>query len=205
MKTNAPRCRRLASIARLPALEQSLEGVKVNASVLLVPGINNSGPSHWQSLWEQEHPSFRRIRVRDWDRPVCAEWIEAIDDAVRAADGPLVIVAHSLGCLPLAEWAARAATDVVRGAMFVAIPDPAGPRFPAEATGFGGPPLQRLRFPSIVVSSEDDPFGTPEHARRNATAWGSRFVNVGAAGHINAGSGLGAWEAGLQLLQSLRE
>lgn len=175
------------------------------ANVLLMPGINNSGPAHWQSLWEKADSSSRRIQVDDWDRPVCSAWIGAIDNAVKSTGRQVIIVAHSLGCLPVVEWAMRAHTDSVCGAMLVAVPDPKGLDFPAEATGFASLPLRPLPFKSIVVSSENDPFGTPEYARRCADAWRSRFVNVGLAGHINASSGLGAWEKGMALLRTLQE
>ncbi len=33
--------------------------------VLLVPGIGNSGPAHWQSLWEAKHPAVARVMQRD--------------------------------------------------------------------------------------------------------------------------------------------
>ena len=175
-------------------------------TVLLMPGINNSGPTHWQTLWEKDDPSLRRIEVDDWDNPVCASWVEAIDRAVTDADedAPVIIVAHSLGCLPVIEWAMREPERNVRGFMLVSVPDPTGSRFPVEARGFATPPLKMLPYSSIVVSSEDDPYGAPAYARRCAEAWGSRFVNVGAAGHINAASNLGKWEQGLELLQSLR-
>ena len=39
------------------------------------------------------------------------------------------------------------------------------------------------------------------HAQRCATAWGSRFVDVGAGGHINADSGIGDWPSGYALFQ----
>jgi len=180
----------------------------MGTKVLVVPGINNSGPAHWQSLWEQGDPAFRRIRVPDWDRPVCADWVAAIGDAVREAGAPLVIVAHSLGCLALAAWAAGEREDsvraVVRGLMFVAVPDPQGPNFPDEATGFAPVPAAVLPAPAIVVASEDDPYGGSVFGRRCADAWGARFVDVGAAGHINADSGLGDWPQGRALLESLR-
>ncbi|OYU42993.1 MAG: alpha/beta hydrolase, partial [Burkholderiales bacterium PBB4] len=37
-----------------------------------------------------------------------------------------------------------------------------------------------------------------------AHSWGSRFVNYGARGHINADSGLGDWPEGLQFLEQLQ-
>lgn len=173
-------------------------------TVLTMPGINNSGPTHWQTLWEAANPSCRRIQVEDWDHPACASWIDAIERAVRSAEGPVILVAHSLGCLPVIEWALRGCGDKVSGALLVSVPDPSGPNFPVEATGFAMLPLKRLPFKSIVVSSRNDPFGTPDYARRCANGWRSEFVDIGAAGHINAGSNLGAWNEGMALLGSLQ-
>ena len=39
------------------------------------------------------------------------------------------------------------------------------------------------------------------YAKRCAKAWGSRFVDIGQAGHINADSGHGEWKEGYALLQ----
>jgi predicted alpha/beta hydrolase family esterase len=172
-------------------------------TVLVFPGIGNSGPLHWQSLWEQSNPEFVRISQRDWDNPICEEWACALEDTIRRIDSPVVIAAHSLACLAVAHWAAKAHSPI-RAALLAAVPDPAGPGFPAEAIGFAPLPLQHFSFPSIVVASTDDPYGSPAHAQACAAAWGSRLVNIGAAGHINASSGLGQWPEGYALLQQLR-
>ncbi|HYD58749.1 MAG TPA: alpha/beta hydrolase [Noviherbaspirillum sp.] len=172
-------------------------------TVLIMPGINNSGPEHWQTLWEMENPSFRRIEVGDWDHPQCADWIASVDRAVKAATAPVAIVAHSLGCLPVVEWALRTGAAGVRAAMLVSVPDVRGPNFPMQASGFEPVTLRRLPFRSMVVSSVNDPYGSHEYRRQCAEAWDSEFVSVGAAGHINARSGLGAWEEGKALLRRL--
>ena len=39
-----------------------------------------------------------------------------------------------------------------------------------------------------------------QRARAFADAWGSRFVEIGAAGHINGDSGFGEWPEGEQML-----
>jgi uncharacterized protein len=169
--------------------------------VLLLPGIGNSGPEHWQSLWERANPSFLRVQQRDWDRPERQEWVEAIGLAVSETPSQ-VIVAHSLACLAFAHWAAQAGQHV-KAALLVAVPDPNGHEFPAEAHGFSGVPLEPFGFPSLVVASSNDPYGSLEHSKRCARAWGSRLVNVGALGHINASSGLGGWPEGFALLQEL--
>src|SRR5258708_35444679 len=78
-------------------------------SVLLVPGIGNSGPAHWQSLWQAKHPDVRRVMQRDWDHPVCDEWVGALDHAVGQAAVLPVLAAHSLGCAPAPHRPSRSA------------------------------------------------------------------------------------------------
>lgn len=114
----------------------------------------------------------------------------------------MVLVAHSLACLVVAHWAARTGRKV-KGALLVAPPDPDGPNFPAAATGFSPLPAVALGFPSIVVASSNDPYGSIAFAQSWAQTWGSRFVGIGPAGHINSQSGLGEWRAGLSLLREL--
>ena len=170
--------------------------------ILILPGIGNSGPQHWQSLWEASDARMRRVAQRDWDRPACEDWRAALEAAVAASGPRTLLVAHSLACLLVAHWAART-TRSVAGALLVAVPDPSGRSFPVEATGFGDVPMQSLKFPSVVVASSDDPYGPPDWAARCANAWGSRLVESGPKGHINAASGLGDWPEGRALLASL--
>ena len=169
---------------------------------LIVPGIGNSGPEHWQSQWEAHKANFRRVQQRDWDHPICDEWVARLDAAVVETGADTVIVAHSLGCLATVAWAAQRHRSV-KGALLVAVPDPAGANFPVEAVGFASITMQRLPFPSTVVASADDPYADPSFAEQCANAWGSRYVEIGAAGHINAASGLGLWPEGLKLLRQL--
>jgi len=167
---------------------------------LIIPGIGGSGPRHWQSVWERHHPRWQRVTQRDWDRPVCQEWVAALDAAILAAPVPPVLIAHSLGCLVVAHWAGCSSVPV-RATFLVAVPDPNGPHFPSAARGFKPVPLHRFSFPSLVVASTDDSFGSVDHAQRCAAAWGSEFIEVESAGHINADSGHGEWLAGLLLLK----
>jgi predicted alpha/beta hydrolase family esterase len=170
-------------------------------TILILPGIGNSGPEHWQSLWEGADPALVRVRQRDWDHPRCEEWVQALE--AQSVPGA-VLVAHSLACLVVARWA-QTTRKSVRAAMLVAVPDPAGAQFPKEAAGFAQLPGRAFAFPSVVVASSDDPYGSLEHARACSRAWGSRLVEVGALGHINAASGLGDWPQGRRILASLRE
>jgi predicted alpha/beta hydrolase family esterase len=175
----------------------------VTHSVFVVPGIGNSGPSHWQSQWQATHPDWRRLVLEDWDNAVCDDWVTAIEQQLPVKREQTVLIAHSLGCLAVAHWAARHAASI-RGALLVAVPDPAAPAFPrACATGFGPLPSSRLPFPTIIVSSSNDPYGSVDYARARAAAWGGEWIDAGARGHLNADSKLGYWPEGLQLLDGL--
>lgn len=174
----------------------------MNSTVLTLPGIGNSGPQHWQSHWEKTNPSFVRVQQRDWDSPVCEEWLAVLEKSVARTGTGAVLVAHSLACLLVAHWAASTKLRVA-GALLVAPPNPDGPNFPKEAVGFSPVAIRPFTFPSIVVASSNDPYGTLEFANFCASAWGGRFVNIGTAGHINSESGLGEWREGFSLLQEL--
>ncbi|MEV6979617.1 alpha/beta hydrolase [Kitasatospora sp. NPDC093806] len=174
---------------------------------LVLPGYQSSGPAHWQSHWEAADPAFVRVEQEDWDHPEPEAWVARVDAAVAAAaaDGPVVLVAHSLGCATVARWAAGAPgerTAAVRGALLVAPADIDHADVP-ELFGFRPVALPRLPFPSTVVNSPDDPWVTPERARRFAEAWGARYVETGAHGHLNSDSALGDWPAGRELLAEL--
>jgi predicted alpha/beta hydrolase family esterase len=175
-----------------------------DAPVLILPGLYNSGPEHWQSRWEIAHPEFRRVQQDDWERPACKDWVARLGEAVRATP-EAVLVAHSSACALVAHWAAERPGGQVRGALLVGPSDPEAPSYPAGPTGFGPMPLQKLPFPSIVVASRNDPYVTLERARLFAAAWGARLVDVGEAGHINSQSGLSEWAFGFGLLQELRQ
>ena len=170
--------------------------------VLILPGYDNSGPEHWQSLWEKAHPDYRRVQQRSWTAPVCDDWVAALDEAILAASTPPVLVAHSLGCHAIAHHAARHAR-AVHGALLVAPPNVDDPDFPPIIKGFRPIPRAPLPFPGIVVSSDDDWYMAPDDARQLARAWGSRFVLLERGGHINADAGFGPWPEGERLLAEL--
>jgi predicted alpha/beta hydrolase family esterase len=171
-------------------------------TVLTLPGYDNSGPGHWQTLWEQAHSNVRRVQQRSWTEPVCDEWVAALDAAVAAAASPPVLVAHSIGCHAVAHHAARH-RRAIHGALLVAPPNVDDPNFPPVVRGFRPLPRTKLPFPSIVVASDDDWCMGAEDARALAEAWGSRFVLLERAGHINADAGFGPWPEGERLLAEL--
>lgn len=174
------------------------------APVLIVPGLGNSGPQHWQSLWQARHPDFIRVEQADWDNPDAADWLARLDAAIAACAAPPLLVAHSLSCALVAHWVARHGR-VLKGALLVAPADvDSDAHTPPETRGFRPMPLPRFACPAIVVASSDDPYVDLPRARAFAAAWGARLVEAGPHGHLNAASALGDWLAGLALLEELR-
>lgn len=170
---------------------------------LIVPGLFNSGPDHWQSHWQRALPTAERVEQSDWERPTLGEWTAGLVEAVRRRPGA-ILIAHSLGCAVVAHLAAISGGRGVAAAMLVAPADvnrqgPAG----RLLEGFSPLPRQRLPFPTLVVASRDDPYVGMDQARAFAQGWGARFVDLGRAGHINVESGHGHWPTGRRLLRGL--
>lgn len=172
---------------------------------LTVPGWGGSGANHWQTHWERDFGETR-IVLGDWCDPSRANWIAALDRAVvslaRRDPRPPVLVAHSLGCLIVAEWA-RTTRHPIRAALLVAPADVDREACSLALRGFGPVPRHPLPFSSLVVTSDNDPHVSVARADEIATAWGSEFYVIQSAGHINADSGHGPWPEGHALLERL--
>lgn len=171
---------------------------------VIVPGIDNSDSSHWQSIWQSEWgPIATRITPASWSAPEVDDWVEAVDGAVaRTGTDDVVLVAHSLGCLAAAAWLGQA-PRAVRAAFLVAPPDPRTIAFPAAAASFVDLGLEPLGVPGLVVASLDDPYCRPAAAEAMARGWNLPFVRVGAFRHLNSASGVGGWQQGRVLLARL--
>lgn len=165
-------------------------------STLIVPGLNGSGPTHWQSWFEQLIPDARRVEQAHWEIPDLPRWAARVDEQIEHAVGQVVLVAHSFGCLA-SVTAAAANPDRIAGALLVA---PADPRKFAVSHLL---PAGHLGFPSLVVASTSDPWVSLATARHWAGRWASRFINVGDKGHINVDAGFGPWPEGFELYQAL--
>jgi predicted alpha/beta hydrolase family esterase len=178
------------------------------AHTLILPGWQNSGPGHWQSLWEAAH-GYQRVEQHDWLRPLRGDWSARLDEVLLDTDtggrGPVVLVAHSLGCMLAAAWAAHSRnTHRVKAALLVAPPDVERADLRQMLPGWAPVPLQALPFRTMVLASSNDPFCDLARARAFAAAWGADLVDVGARGHINAESGLGDWPQAHEHLKRLQ-
>jgi predicted alpha/beta hydrolase family esterase len=143
-------------------------------------------------------------------RPLRGDWIarleEVLLDHAQARGTPVVLVAHSLGCLLTAAWASHSRnTHLVKAALLVAPGDAEREELRPVLTSWAPVPLQRLPFKSILLGSHNDPYCSLQRAQGFAQAWGSEFVDYGACGYINAESGLGDWPAGFEILKTLMD
>ena len=167
--------------------------------LLTVPGIFDSGPDHWQTLWEQVPGRVtRRFAPSSWDEPEARDWVAAVERELADLGPDTLVVAHSMGCLASAHVAAT--TGGFRGVVLVAPPDLHDPAFPPEARGFEELVPAPLRVPGLLITSSDDHYGTPSAYARLAAAWDVPHLDLGPLGHINAESGLGAWDEGWRLV-----
>ena len=171
--------------------------------VLVLPGWENSGPDHWQSLWEHKY-SYERVEQHDWMRPLRGDWISRLEDVLLSDPRPAVLLAHSLGCILTAAWASHSRnTHLVHSALLVAPGDIEREAIRQQLPSWSPIAMQKLPFKSVLLGSHNHPYCDFERSRQMANAWGADFIDYGHRGHINAGSGLGAWPEGHALLTEL--
>jgi hypothetical protein len=156
--------------------------------LLIVPGLRDSGPAHWQTWLQQCVPGSVRVVQDDWHRPDIDIWADRIEQTIHVAGrGPWLVAAHSFGCLALMRLLARQSRQVerIQAALLVA---------PAEPDKFGVAaqlPQQAVGLPCTLIASTTDPWMSLDSVMCWANRWGARTVNLGDAGHINAESGFG--------------
>ncbi|MDH6265701.1 putative alpha/beta hydrolase family esterase [Rhizobium sp. SG_E_25_P2] len=172
---------------------------------LIIPGLNGSGPGHWQDHWLGEDPDAVLVKQDDWSRPDLGEWLIRLEIALRDHPGA-TLVAHSFGALVAANLAGRPSAALVGAALLVAPCDPDRVRrLHPGAVGAAALPCAPASFPTTVVGSRNDPYMPLDDARSLADGLNGDFVDLGHAGHININSGHGSWPAGYRLAQRLED
>ncbi|SHO55991.1 RBBP9/YdeN family alpha/beta hydrolase [Vibrio quintilis] len=172
--------------------------------LLFLAGIGNSGPGHWQHQWYMESENVSWLEHSDWDNPVMEAWLSDLENFLEKRDEPVVVVAHSLGCVLFTEWLKRTDNkNNIAGAFLVAMPDVLDPQFPAQVQHFRNLDTAQECCPAVVITSDNDPFGTAEHAQHQARKLNVPLYNIGPVGHINAQSGLNGWAEGKEFLADL--
>ena len=137
----------------------------------------------------QQLPHAERVEQDDWLVPHRDPWVAALEQLVLSRPEPVVLAAHSLGCITAAHLGPEASARV-RGALLVA---PADPERRAQLADFAPVPYAPLPYRSVLVASSNDPYCPIRRAGAYARAWGSEFVRLQNAGHINVESGFGDW------------
>ena len=169
--------------------------------VLIVPGLHDSGPGHWQTWLQRQLRGAKRVTQRRFDEPDLARWSERIGSVLAAEDPaqPWLAVAHSFGVLALVQHLAQQPQSPITAALLVA---------PADPDRFGiadALPQHRLGRPLTLVSSDNDPWMRPDNARRWAQRWGAHTHALGRVGHINAESGFGPFPLALRWVEQARQ
>ncbi|NIF42139.1 serine hydrolase family protein [Burkholderia sp. Tr-862] len=175
-------------------------------TILIVPGLRDHVEDHWQTHLQRRLPNARAVAPLEADKLSRAARVAALDAALAAIDGPVILVAHSAGVMIVVHWALQA-TRAIQGALLAApadldTPMPAG--YPApdaiDSHGWTPVPTRPLPFPSIVAASRNDPLARFERAEAFAAGWGSKLVDLGDVGHLNPASGYGEWHDAERLI-----
>jgi hypothetical protein len=180
----------------LQAVEQALIAASRRHAFVLVPGLYDSGPDHWQSQWQTRLDIWRRVTQSRWSEPDIGHWIDAIRRLLGQDRRPAILVGHSFGALASVCVTAARQHDIA-GVLLVAPAEPS--RFEVEDRV----PRAPLRVPAIVVASHNDPVLPFGRAAYWSKVWNADMADLGEAGHINAEAGFGPWPYGLELLKSL--
>jgi predicted alpha/beta hydrolase family esterase len=182
----------------------------LNPTILFVPGLRDHVAEHWQTLLAAEIPGARTVAPLTHDKLSCAARVAALDAAIAAIDGPVVLFAHSAGCLMVVHWAQQADTSRVQAALLATPADietalPAGYPTMDELQSGGWLPLPRTRlpFPTVVAASRNDPLAKYDRLETLAQDWRAAFVDLGEVGHLNPASGFGPWPQGRTLVDAL--
>jgi uncharacterized protein len=178
-------------------------------TVLIVPGLRDHVPEHWQTLLASRLPCVCTVAPMGHNNLDCLARVEAIEEEAARIYGPIILVAHSGGVIAMLHWA-RLTRRAVRGALLATPADfdrPLPEGYPSmEALERGGwmpVPRNVLPFRSIVAASRNDPLARYERVAAFAQSWGSKLVDLGEVGHLNPASGFGDWPQADALIKEL--
>ncbi|UVE17994.1 alpha/beta hydrolase [Pseudomonas sp. LS44] len=174
---------------------------------VILPGWQGSPAEHWQSHWLRSLPNAVWVEQRDWQNPLRGDWIAALQRTIASEPTPVILIAHSLGCVTVAHWAAQAPLALlrlIRGALLVAPADVERPDCPPALHNFAPIPQDLLPFPSQLVGSDNDSAASAARVLELARQWGAETAILSGAGHINVKSGHQRWEQGFAYLFRLQ-
>ncbi len=177
-------------------IDKALIEAAARYDFVLVPGLYDSGPEHWQSFWQNRHGFWLRMTQSRWNNPDIGLWIDALRRLLATRRRPVILVGHSFGALAC-SCVAAGGQHPIAGLMLVAPAEPS--KFEVEERV----PAASLGVPAIVVASHNDPVMRFPRAVYWSKVWNADIADVGEAGHINAEAGFGPWPYGLEILKNL--
>lgn len=179
---------------------------------LIVPGLRDHVEEHWQTLLARQLPKSVTVPPLEHDKLSRAARVEALNSTLAGIEGPVVIIAHSAGCITTVHWALQHAQQAgrVQAALLatpadVENPMPAG--YPTvdqlQSNGWAPIPRQSLPFKTLVAASRNDPLAQFARIEGLAADWKAELVDLGEVGHLNPAGGYGPWDGVHALLQQL--
>ena len=171
---------------------------------LFLAGYGNSTGDHWQAKWFRQLPNSVWVEQKSWDYPVCDEWVAELDKTLTKINHPVVVIAHSLGCLTFVEWAKQypeICAEKISGAFLVAVPDTDAETFPKDIQGYQSSSREALPGKSLMIASSNDPYAVVDRTEFFARQWGAELIWIGDKGHINVSAGFGDWPEGEEYLR----
>lgn len=184
--------------------------MSLKPTVLIVPGLRDEAPGHWQALLSHERDAVVSMPALGRQNIDLHARIAAIESTVSSIDGPVIVVAHSGGAIAAAHWAWRTQAANVLGALLATPPafvSPLGPEYPPlekfKECGWLPLPSGPLPIRTIVAASRNDALGSYEQVSELARRWGAELVDLGEVGHLNPVSGYGPWPAARDLIERL--
>ena len=93
-----------------------------DTTILIVPGLRDHVPTHWQTLLEAKLDKVRSVPPLEDNKLSLAARVDAIQRELEKISGPVILVAHSAGVLMVVHWAARHDRPI-KGALLAAPPD----------------------------------------------------------------------------------
>jgi predicted alpha/beta hydrolase family esterase len=170
--------------------------------VLILPDGQGHLPDHWTGRWPLRH-GHQWVQQHDWQRPLRGDWLMRLEETVLDLSGPIVLVAHGLGCHLATAWAAYSRqASRVRGALLVAPLDLLSEPWLSRLPSWNKVPCQRLPFPSTVVGQDQGGRSVSEHSGQWARDWGSRWLERPPVSDFSHGPDAD-WPEGHALLQEL--
>ncbi len=168
--------------------------------IVFVPGLRGFVAEHWQTLEAVDIPQAQTVPPLDVNGMNCAARIENLERTLEPIKAPMILVAHSAGCLIVAHWAVRTKPSHILGAVLATPADletPLPEGYPDFKTlsdnGWLPVPRQKMPFPVILAASRNDPLCRFDRAQSMASDWGATIEDLGEVGHLNPASGFGPW------------